>query len=105
MSVGEEMVESLKRFAECEHTHWKCESCGCSTTLTALTMLHKREIERLQDGYRWLEGLAEGRGITITVQPEDGSLEISSDIHSLYNHVDLKDLCVAESAQAAEALT
>ena len=61
------------------------------------------EIERLQDGYRWLEGLAEGRGITITVQPEDGSLEISSDIHSLYNHVDLKDLCVAESAQAAEA--
>ena len=59
------------------------------------------EIEQLRSGYLWLEGLAEGRQITIAIAPADGTLEISEGIYSLYRHVDLADLCTHEAAEVA----
>ncbi len=55
--------------------------------------------DRLKEGWRWLEQLAEDQGITIRVA-RDGEIEISQadGIHSLYTHVDLADLCSQEAA-------
>ena len=60
------------------------------------------EVERLRAGYLWLEGLAEGRQIVISVDPVDGTLEISKGIYRLYEHVDLADLCIRQAAEAEE---
>lgn len=61
-----------------------------------------KEIEQLRAGYHWLEGLAEGRQIVISIDPIDGTLEISNGIHALFQHIDLADLCVREAAQSTE---
>jgi hypothetical protein len=37
-SIGSNLRDSLKKFADCPHENWKCQQCGCSTTLTTLQM-------------------------------------------------------------------
>lgn len=38
MSVEKDLVDGLKRFAECKHESLKCEGCGARASITAWSM-------------------------------------------------------------------
>ncbi len=106
--LSDDEWEALDAVLSCDRTMTEGEinkyrpPGGWQTQAAPESMEEKVEIDRLRDGYKWLEGLAEGREIGITVSEADGTLTISTGIHQLYAHVDLADLCMQEAAKAAK---
>lgn len=68
--------------------------------VVAIARKVEAENERLRDGYRWLEGLADGRTIEIHVNEDDGEISLSAGAFGI-THIDLADLCIEQAANAA----
>lgn len=48
--LGQAMADSLRKFADCEHANWKCQECGCSTSIGTLTMNERILRQAIEDG-------------------------------------------------------
>ncbi len=46
--IGQKMADSLREFADCPHGHWKCEGCGCRTSLSTLTMPLRQRLDAIK---------------------------------------------------------